>query len=328
MSFKLLIIRFSSIGDIVLTTPVIRCIHEQKPEIEIHFLTKKRFAPIVESNPNISKVHSFNKQLSEVIPDLKKEKFDIIIDLHRNLRSHYVLLSLNRPHHTFNKLNIEKWLMVKLKINKLPRIHIVDRYLQAVKDLKIVNDGKGLDFFIPDDEEVDITGFPELRAGYYAFVIGGNHNTKILPADMVAEVCRKLNKPVVLLGGKDDVASGSIIENLTAGKTINMCGKLSLMESASFVRQSTAVISNDTGLMHIAAAFNKPIVSIWGNTIPEFGMYPYLRPETPSMIAEVKGLKCRPCSKLGYKECPLKHFNCMRQQNIDVIASFVNNLDK
>jgi ADP-heptose:LPS heptosyltransferase len=107
-----------------------------------------------------------------------------------------------------------------------------------------------------------------------------------------------------------------------------MCGKLSLMESASFVRQSTAVISNDTGLMHIAAAFNKPIVSVWGNTIPEFGMYPYLRPETPSMIAEVKGLKCRPCSKLGYKECPLKHFNCMRQQNIDVIASFVNNLDK
>ncbi len=277
MSFKLLIIRFSSIGDIVLTTPVIRCIHEQRPDIEIHYLTKKRFSAIVDNNPFIIKVYSFDKNLDEVIPDLKKENYDFITDLHKNIRSTYVLRSLNKPHRSFNKLNFEKWLMVNFKINRLPHIHIVDRYLEAAKDLNIVNDKKGLDFFIPSDQEIDITSrFPRLISGYVAFVIGGNHKTKIFPADMVAEVCRRLNKPVVLLGGNEDAERGRNIEDLTDGIALNLCGKLSLMESASLVRQSDVVISNDTGLMHIAAAFNKPTVSIWGNTIPEFGMYPIL----------------------------------------------------
>lgn len=329
MSFKLLIIRFSSIGDIVLTTPVIRCIHEQRPDIEIHYLTKKRFSAIVDSNPYVNKVYTFEKQLAEVIPLLKTERHDFIIDLHNNLRSKYTLLSIKRPYHSFNKLNFEKWLMVTFKINKLPKVHIVERYVKTAESLRIVNDGKGLEFFIPKEHEIKIdSSFPKLSGGFIAFVIGGNHNTKIFPADMVAEVCRSLEQPVVLLGGKEDAERGQIIENLSEGNVTNLCGKLTLMESASMVRQSTTVVTNDTGLMHIAAAFNKPIVSIWGNTIPEFGMYPYMKSETQSLIAEVKGLSCRPCSKIGYRECPLKHFNCMRQQNVNEIISFVNQIVK
>jgi ADP-heptose:LPS heptosyltransferase len=197
--------------------------------------------------------------------------------------------------------------------------------MKTVAHLGVKNDGKGLDFFIPQNEEVDIKKeFPQLANGYTGFVIGGNHNTKILPADMVADVIISLTMPVVLLGGKEDFERGNIICELTGGKAINLCGKYSLMGSGSIVKQADAIISNDTGLMHIAAAFNKLIVSVWGNTIPEFGMYPYLQSGTPSMIAEVKNLQCRPCSKLGYKECPLKHFNCMRMQDVGAIAGFVN----
>lgn len=325
MALKLLVVRFSSIGDIVLTSPVVRCLKEQLPGAEIHFLTKRKFAMITESNPHISRVYSFDQSLSEVIPALRAEKYDHIIDLHNNMRSHRIIWSLSGPARSFNKLNIEKWLMVRFKVNRLPEKHIVDRYLAAAAHLKVVNDGKGLDFFIPEKDEVDIKNeYPQLASGYTGFVIGGNHNTKILPADMVADIINSLLIPVVLLGGKEDYERGNIIAGLTTGKALNLCGKYSLMGSSSIVKQADAIISNDTGLMHIAAAFSKPIVSVWGNTIPEFGMYPYLPEGFPSLIAEVKDLKCRPCSKLGFKECPLKHFNCMRMQDTRRIADFVN----
>lgn len=326
MALKLLVIRFSSIGDIVLTTPVIRCLKTQLKDAEVHFLTKNKFAGIVQNNPYISKVYTINSKPSEISGELKKEKYDYIIDLHNNIRSHLVKFSLLKPSRSFNKLNIEKWLMVRLKWNRLPDIHIVDRYLETTAFLGIKNDGQGLDFFIPEKDEFQLTGYPQLSDGFVAFSIGGNHNTKILPADMVADVIKMVKKPVVLLGGKEDMERAGLITNLCNDKTLNLCGRLSLMESSSVIRQSEAVISNDTGLMHIAAAFHKPMVSVWGNTIPQFGMYPYLPKQTAHLIAEVNGLKCRPCSKIGYAECPLKHFNCMRLQDIRKIAEFINSL--
>lgn len=328
MALKLLVIRFSSIGDIVLTSPVVRCLKTQLKDAEVHFLTKNKFAGIVQSNPYISKVYTINKSPSEINTELRNERYDYVIDLHNNIRSHLVKWSLLKPSHSFNKLNIEKWLMVRLKWNRLPNVHIVDRYLDTASFLGIENDGLGLDFFIPDKDEIKlINEYPQLSNGYVAFSIGGNHNTKILPADLVADVIKMLDKPVIILGGKDDMERANLITDLAGAKAINLSGKLTLMESASVVKQSHSVISNDTGLMHIAAAFQKPIVSVWGNTIPEFGMYPYLPLGTPHMIAEVNDLKCRPCSKIGYKECPLKHFNCMRMQDTRKIAGFINNLN-
>lgn len=327
MALKLLIIRFSSIGDIVLTSPVVRCLSTQINDVEIHYLTKSRFAGIIESNPYITKVYSYKESLKEVFPLLRNERYDHVIDLHNNIRSHRVKWTLMRPSVSFNKLNIEKWLMVRFKVNRLPAIHIVDRYLETVSFLGVKNDAKGLDYFIPEKDEIQITkDYPELSGGYIAVAIGGNHNTKIMPADLVADVINNLNLPVILLGGKEDAERGELIVRLTQNKSLNLCGRLSLMGSASIIKQAHAVISNDTGMMHIAAAFQMPMVSVWGNTIPEFGMYPYLSDSTPSYIAEVKNLKCRPCSKLGYKDCPLKHFNCMRMQDTRKIAAFINGL--
>jgi ADP-heptose:LPS heptosyltransferase len=319
---KVLIIRFSSIGDIVLTTPIVRCMKRQMPGIEIHYLCKKQYHEIVSSNPYISKFWLFDDNFQELIPELRSENFDFIIDLHKNLRSCYVRFRLNKPTSSFPKLNFQKWLMVNLKINLLPPVHLVDRYFKALKPLGIVNDGQGLDYFIPGNEEIDLSTLPvDFRRAYIAFVTGGKHSTKILPEEKVTILCKNLEHPVILLGGKEDRERGDNIVSRTDGKIFNACGIYSINQSASIIRQADKVITNDTGLMHIAAAFKKPVLSIWGNTIPGFGMYPYLPVEyrERSSIFEVKNLSCRPCSKIGFSECPKKHFKCMLDQDLDAI---------
>ena len=157
---KILVIRFSSIGDIILTTPVVRCLKQQLPGTEIHFLTKKQYLPILEANPYIDKLYSIHEKIDEVIPELKRENYDQIIDLHKNFRSKGVILKLHKPSTTFSKVNIEKWLMVNLKINLLPKVHIVDRCFQAVEKLGVKNDNQGLDYFIPSKDEVDLKILP------------------------------------------------------------------------------------------------------------------------------------------------------------------------
>lgn len=308
---KILLIRFSSIGDIVLTTPVIRCIKEQINNPEIHVVTKKQFAFIYENNPSVTKVYGIQKKISEVIAALKKENYDYIIDLHHNLRSLQVKLALKKPSCSFNKLNMEKWQMVKFKINHLPAVHVVDRYLNTARELNVKNDGKGLEYFIPYTDEVNINTLPEThRHGYIAFVIGAKHFTKQLPDEKIISICKKINSPIILLGGKEDKLKAEKIAIAIGENIYNACGKYNLNQSASLLKQARKVITHDTGLMHIAAAFKKDIISVWGNTIPEFGMYPYL-PGNNSMILEVKNLSCRPCSKIGYSSCPKKHFKCM-----------------
>ena len=314
---KVLIIRFSSIGDIVLTTPVIRCLKLQLKDVEIHYLTKSLYRSILENNPYIDKIHTIDKNVSEVIKLLKTENFNYVFDLHNNIRSALVKLQLGKPSFTFNKLNIEKWILVNLKINRLAKIHIVDRYMQTLNSIGIINDNKGLDYFIPEKDQVDLSNFPLThRKEYIAFVIGAKHFTKQLPEEKIISICKKVNKTFVLLGGKEDEAKGERIKNSVGINIVNACGKYNLNQSASLIKQSQKVISSDTGLMHIAAALKKEIISVWGSTVPEFGMYPYL-PDPKSKIIEVKGLSCRPCSKIGFSICPKGHFNCMNSISED-----------
>jgi ADP-heptose:LPS heptosyltransferase len=315
---KVLIIRFSSIGDIVLTTPVVRCMKVQRPDIEIHYFTKKAFVGIVENNPYISKVHSFEKKISEVIKELKREKFDFVIDLHNNLRSLQTKQLLGKPSSTFTKLNFKKLLLVKLKVDTMPDIHVVDRYMKTVKKLGIVNDNKGVDYFIPMADEVKLEQLPLTHQhGYVGFVIGAQHFTKQLPTAKIIAICKKNNRPIVVIGGKDDQPKAQLIADALGGMVYNACGKYNLNQSASLVRQADQIFSHDTGLMHIAAAFKKDITSFWGSTVPAFGFTPYL-PGAKSHIVEVKGLSCRPCSKIGYNKCPKGHFKCM--ETIDIKA--------
>lgn len=339
---KILVIRFSSIGDIVLTTPVIRCLKNQIQDAEIHVLTKKKFSNLYKTNPYINKVYEYDDSLKKNILELKQENYDFVVDLQKNKRSVRVTRALGRPHASFPKLNFRKFLLSTFKINIMPDVHIVDRYFKAVDKLGVKNDFQGLDFFISEKNDYPITDLPhEFQNGYYAFVIGGTYKTKILPAVKIAEILKKINKPVILLGGPDDVERAQEIIFLVNGQRttdnnvcasdsqiLNLVGKINLEQSASIVKNAESVLTNDTGLMHIAAAFHKNIVSVWGNTVPELGMYPYL-PKEPEKchIVECKDVKCRPCSKLGFKECPKKHFKCMMEIDVDRVVKLMNNVE-
>jgi len=325
---KFLIIRLSSIGDIVLTTPVIRCLKKQVPNAEVHFLTRTAFKNVLEHNPYIDKLWTTDGSLNDVIPQLKKEGFTEIIDLHKNIRSFKIKKALGVPLTSFPKLNIEKWLLVNFKINRLPSLHIVERYLSTLKHLSVNNDNAGLDYFINEIDTVPINSLPEShRNGFIAVVIGAKHATKKMPATKIVSTLKRLNEPVILLGGPEDRERGELISSSVGSTIFNACGLFKLNESASLLQQSKLVITHDTGLMHIAAAFKKPIVSLWGNTIPEFGMTPYL-PENNriSKIIEIKNLSCRPCSKIGFSKCPKGHFNCMNLIKEEEIVNAVKDL--
>jgi len=325
---KFLIIRLSSIGDIVLTTPVIRCLKQQVENAEVHYLTKPEYESIIKNNPYIDKIHLANKSYSGFIKKLKAENFDYIIDLHHNFRTLKIKLSLKRTAFSFHKLNIKKWILVNFKINKLPTIHIVDRYLATLSVFDVKNDDKGLDYFLQEDEKIKKSTLPAaFQNGYIALVIGAKHETKKLPENKLKELVEKIHKPIIILGGKDDFVNGEKIAQ-HAATVHNVCGKYTLNQSASIIEQADFVITHDTGLMHIAAAFKKKIVSVWGNTIPEFGMYPYLpsnfKFNSASWIFEAQGLNCRPCSKIGFKKCPKGHFKCMQNIDVNKIVEIVN----
>ena len=212
LTMKILVIRFSSIGDIVLTTPVVRVLKTQVTHAEIHYVTKKQYGGLLSQNPYVDKIHLLEGSLRPLINALKKEKYDYIIDLHNNLRTRIIKLALRTEALSFNKLNWEKWLMVNFKINKLPSLHIVDRYLEAVRALDVKNDSLGLDYFIPEADEVPDEWIPEThRAGFVAYAIGGQHTTKKLPVIRMIELCDKINRPIILLGGKEDYAAGEVI---------------------------------------------------------------------------------------------------------------------
>jgi len=320
---KFLIIRFSSIGDIVLTSPVIRCLKTQFPDAEVHFLTKTRNADLLKANPHIDKIHLLGDSLSETIRELRVEKYDYIIDLHNNLRSLWVKLRLRVKSYSFNKLNLRKFFLIRFRLNFMPRTHIVDRNLETLSHFKITNDGKGLEYFIPEEDEFPITDLPEtFRNGYVALVLAGTYATKRMPAEKYKNLITGIEGPFVLLGGKSERSIADYILGWQTGNVIDFTGKLRINQSASLVKYARLVIANDTGLMHIAAAYHKKILSVWGNTTPELGMYPYL-PGEGSEILEVKGLSCRPCSKLGYHECPKKHFRCMNDLPEDRIIDWV-----
>ena len=324
---KFLIIRFSSIGDIVLTTPVIRCLRKQYPDDEIHFLTRQAFKNIVEHNPYISKIHTLGDSFELMLHELATEDYDYIIDLHHNLRTLRVKKHLKQvKSFSFNKLNIEKFILTSFKINTLPKKHIVDRNFECIKALNVENDGLGLDYFIPAFDQVKESELPTSHMhGFIAVVIGAALATKKLPLHKLKELCAAIAHPIILLGGKEDYENGKAIAQIDEIKIYNACGKFNLNESADLVKKSKLVITHDTGLMHIAAALQKPIISVWGNTVPAFGMYPYYgkRSNVNYDVIEINKLWCRPCSKIGYKKCPKGHFKCMENIAVNDIVNMV-----
>ncbi len=325
---KFLVIRFSSIGDIVLTTPAIRCLKQQVEHAEVHFLTKQSMKAVTEGNPYIDRFHYFNGNLDSLIKTLQEEKFDYIIDLHKNFRTWRIKKALKVPALSYHKEVIEKVLLTRLHINKMAGRHIVERCIDALATLGVQNDGKGMDYFIPADVRVKAEDLPlSHSAGFVAIVIGASYYTKKLPVYKLRELCSKIAYPIVLVGGKEDKTEGEKIAETDPVKIYNACGKFSLHESADIIRQSKLVISHDTGMQYIACALNKPVLAIWGGTSPALDVEPYYGTEQMQQHSQpayhnfiVKGLPCQPCSNYGTKTCPRAHFKCMQDQDIDLIV--------
>lgn len=318
---KLLVVRFSSIGDVVLTTPVVRCLKQQVTNAEIHFITKKAFQSVLDQNPYIDQIITIEKSVDEVIDRLKGEKYDHVIDLHNNIRTLRLKRALKVKSAAFPKKNFSKLLLTTFKINRMPKVHVVDRYFEAVKHLGVFNDQKPCDFFLADADIVDLDAIALVPKKYIGVAMGAQYATKQMPVSLMAAILKGIQLPVVLLGGPmDSERAAALIQQLPGQRVLDLCGKLTLRQSAFMTKHCTKLLTGDTGLMHIASCFETPIVSVWGNTVPDFGMYAYA-PQNKSRytIHEVEGLSCRPCSKIGYKECPKKHFNCMHLQNAELI---------
>ena len=298
---------------------MLRCLKNQLQNAEIHFLTKKKFYGLLEFNPHVSKIITLETDLTPVLRQLKEEKYDVVIDLHHNLRSLRVKLALGRPSFSFSKLNVRKFLYVSLKASVMPDVHIVARYLKAVQALGVEDDGGGLEFFPCDCDRVVREDLPPAfrHQPFAVLCIGGTHFTKKMPAEKWMELIARLPFPAIVVGGNEDVAQGQRIENLARehGNVVwNACGKFTIGGSAHVVRLAHLVATHDTGMMHIAAAFGIPTIAIWGNTTPQLGMEPF---RTKHINLEVNDLSCRPCSKIGFSACPKGHFRCMNAQNFN-----------
>lgn len=324
---RLLIIRLSSIGDIVFTTAAIRCAKEQIPGVEIHFLTKKSLKAVTEANPYIDHFHYHDKDLAATIAELKAANLDRVIDLHNNFRTFRIKKALGLPTHTYRKLSLQKWILTRFGINLLPDTHIVQRSLDPLKVLGVQNDGKGMDFFVPTNIFLKPNDIPTShQAGYIALVIGASYATKRMPVAQLKELCALIQVPIILIGGKEDAKEGEEVASTDRYKIYNACGKFNLHESALLVKGARMVISNDTGFLHVACAFHKKTIAIWGATHPLLQVAPYYATSAIQNEQEmffnaiVPNLPCQPCSKYGTTKCPQGHFACMKKQNLQHIA--------
>ncbi len=325
---KALVICGPTIGDVVFATPVIRALKVQLDELELHILADLNVAFTLVENPYVDKIHFDNASIWKNYRHLKREKFDMVVNLTEDLNSKFLALLLNAKTYALKSNRWKQWLMIHLKIDQLPNHHLVHRMFEGLNKLSIKPDELGLDYFIPDKDKVAKEWLPAaFREAFVVLCINASHNTRKLTVSRMIELCDKINKPIVLLGSKEDADTGEAISKFfnqssppgyeegllqLNKRTIiyNACGKFNFNQMASVVKQARAIFTFDNEFIPIASAFKKEIFGLWGNTILLFGRYPY---RTKFTVLENNKTSCRPCSVTGFTKCPKGHFNCMNQ---------------
>jgi len=327
---RTLIIRFSSVGDIVLSSLLLRVLHRRFPRCQIDYLVKAEFADLVCHNPYVSHVIEFPTggtfaDLTQFRKRIRSVHYDLVIDIHDSLRSRYLCFGA-KPLVRINKRKIARFLLVKTKLNLYSlygnTISVADRYVETVKKFGVANDGEGLEIHFPKQAEERVLGFL-VEAGVSAEkpLIGicpsAKHQNKIWLKERFAEtavtLARENHASIVLLGSKDEESRCIEIEQLihkAAPKTlvVSCAGRVSLTETAAIMDRCIIIVTNDSGLMHIAAARKRKVVAIFGPTVREFGFFPY---GSKNAVVENTALSCRPCTHIGLPVCPKGHFKCM-----------------
>jgi len=315
---KILIIRFSAIGDIVLASPVMRILQEGlEGGAELHLVVRKRYLAVAENNPRLSKIFSFENTVQEVMEPISAEGYDYVIDLQNNFRSGLIKKRLGSLAFTVDKRNFAKFLWIKFGFHfDIP--HVVDRYIDTLKTLGLSDDGKGLEFHISETVSVDLP-----FQSYTAVVIGANHFGKRPDASHWASIIHRIPGNIVIVGGKEEEMMSTAL--LTEQRIFSVVNRLNLSESAWVVKNAQLVIAGDTGLMHIACAFQKNIISLWGCTRPGLGMSPW-KPGSQSVMLEPVGRGERPCSKLG-DSCKHGQLNrCIHEIDLNVLEKSVKKI--
>jgi lipopolysaccharide heptosyltransferase II len=332
-----LIIRLSSIGDVLLASPLIRLLRKRWPAARIDFLVKREYADLVRFNPHLSSVIEFDarngrRELRLRRQELRRVTYDLIVDIQGNFRS-FLLRTMNaRKIVHVNKRRLARFLLVNLKwdvYRVAPPVPI--RYMEPLGKIGLVDDGEGLEVFVPESivqgvqrrlSETGVLG----EKTVVGFCPGAKHATKRWPLERFSELAVRLidegGLTIMLFGGEEDRARCAMIEHRVIQKTgeparvVNLAGTLSLLETAAAMDCCDVIVTNDTGLLHLAAARKKKVLAIYGPTVKEFGFFPY---GTESRVFERVGLYCRPCSHIGKEVCPEGHFLCMKETGVEEV---------
>ncbi|MBN1779842.1 lipopolysaccharide heptosyltransferase II [bacterium] len=318
----MLIIRFSAIGDVVLTTPLIRWLRERFPEAGIDFLTKEAYHDLLANHPGISEVLPFPsgggmRDLFKTAEKVRTRNYDAVVDLQANFRSKWITAFSKAGYK--KKYRPQRWqrfLLVRLHRNTYRNIQPVSlRYLACLSGWNIRDDGLGAALFPSEAETAGMlekTGSTENKS-FLVFAPGATHWTKRWPAAYYHEVAAffcGLGLSVMVVGGKNDTSACLEVCRGLPETCRNLCGRLSLMETAALIKRARAVVTNDTGVMHITGAVGTPVVCVFGPTTVHLGFFPF---RSDSTVIEDPGLSCRPCSFHGTSQCPRKHFRCMKE---------------
>ena len=336
---KLLVIRLSSIGDVLLTTPLIRVLKKKFPSCRIDFVIKKQFQDIIAYHPSLTKIYTFDKKegrqtLKKIKAQLKEQHYDLIVDIHRNFRSIYLRTGLSaKKTATFKKYILNRWLLVNFNINRYRRIiPVYQRYIDSLQEFDVSYDNAGLDIYIPAEITQKIAAQWHDTLNNYQLIIalapGASFLTKRWHTEgfinVTKHLVQKFKAAVVLFGDGQDNLTTTEIEASVKNNIFNVAGKLSLLETAALMNYCNLVVTNDTGLMHIASALKKKVVAIFGSTTEELGFFPCA---ANSIVVQNNNINCRPCSHVGRHKCPKKHFKCMTdieaQQVIEAVESML-----
>lgn len=317
---SVLVVRLSAIGDIVLTTPVLTELHRAFPQARIDFCTKAPFAPLVASNPAVASV---------VTPESNTPgtAYDLVVDLQNNRRSRALIRKIRTTEaRRYHKRNWKKVLLVHFKINVSEGYHsVVERYGEALEGLTPKISAPCALYPSPEDRAF-AAGALGSNAPVLAVCFGANHFTKRYPLDRFARIVELVTAAtparVLLLGGKEDEPEAqrlmALLPEAARSRVQSLAGKASLMQSAALLERSSLVLTNDTGLMHIASAFGRKLFVIFGSSVKAFGFMPW---GAEYELFETPGLACRPCSHIGRGTCPKGHFRCMMEIAPERIAS-------
>ena len=330
---KILIIRLSSIGDIILTTPLIRALRKRFPEAVIDFVVKEQFLDLVRTNPHLSSVIVFDHtkgftELRRIKRLIRREQYDIILDIHRNFRSFYLRTFSGAGTAThYHKYYLRRLLLVWFGINTFRTIEpVYKRYFYAALPFGIVPDDEGTELYVPDlitDRVRHVLEKSSFRSAGGRPAFGGKEQplvvlcpgagfaTKRWFPDGFAKVgdyfIQRYGAFVCIAGSNQDEAVCREVQRLMYGYSEQCAGMFTLLESAALLKQASLVVTNDTGLMHIAESQKRPLVALFGSTSRELGYYPF---SENSFVIE-KDILCRPCTHNGRDTCPKKHFDCM-----------------